>query len=61
VDLITNVSYTNKETKKRMSFSKATMANLPKIIKDLEVSTKKLSYCRQQSFQQCCMGAKESR
>jgi len=41
VDLITNVSDTNKETKKRMSFSKAAMANLAKIIKVLEVSTNK--------------------
>jgi len=42
MDLITNVSYTNKETKKRMSFSKsAAMANLAKTIKVLEVSTNK--------------------
>jgi hypothetical protein len=41
VDLITNVSYTNKETKKRMSFSKAAMANLTKIIKVLEVKKNK--------------------
>jgi hypothetical protein len=30
---------TNDETKKRMKLSKAAMANLTKIIKDLEVST----------------------
>ena len=40
VVLITNDSYTNEETKKRISLSKAEMANLTKITKDLEVSTK---------------------
>ena len=39
VVLITNVSYTNEETKKRISLSKLAMANLTKIIKDLKVST----------------------
>ena len=39
VDFITNESYTNEETKKRISLSKAPIANLIKIIKDLEVST----------------------
>jgi len=39
VVLITNDSYTNEETKKRISLSKPTMANLTKIIKDLEVPT----------------------
>jgi len=39
VVLITNDSYTNEETKKRISLSKPAMANLTKIIKDLEVST----------------------
>jgi len=39
VVLITNDSYTNEETKKRISLSKAEMANLTKITKDLEVST----------------------
>jgi hypothetical protein len=33
VVLITNDSYTNEETKKRISLSKAAMANLTKIIK----------------------------
>jgi len=32
VVLITNVRYTNEETKKRISLSKPAMANLPKII-----------------------------
>jgi hypothetical protein len=37
------------------------MSSLTKIIKDLESFIQdKLSYCRQQSFQQCNMGAKES-
>ena len=36
---LTNESYTNEETKKRISFSKPAMANWIKIIKDLEVST----------------------
>jgi hypothetical protein len=39
VILITNDKYTNEETKKRISLSKPSMANLRKIIKDLEVST----------------------
>jgi hypothetical protein len=39
VVLVTNDSNTNEETKKRFSLSKAAMANLTKIIKDLEVST----------------------
>ena len=39
VVLITNDRYTYEETKKRISFSKPAMANLTKIIKDLEVST----------------------
>jgi len=39
VVLITNDSYTNEETKKRINLSKPTMANLTKIIKGLEVST----------------------
>ena len=57
------VLITNEETKKRISLSKAEMANLTKITKDLEVSkkTQKLSYCRQQSFELCCVGAKETR
>jgi hypothetical protein len=37
--LLTKDSDTNEETKKKMSLSKAAMANLTKIIKDLEVST----------------------
>jgi len=41
VDLITNDRYTNKDTKKSVSLSKPAMANLTKIIKDLEVSTNK--------------------
>jgi hypothetical protein len=62
VVLLSNDSYTNEETKKRICLSKVAEANLTKIIKDFEVSTNtKLSYCRQQSFQQCCMGGKESR
>ena len=36
---ITNDSYTNEETKKRISLSKPAMENLTKIIKGLEVST----------------------
>ena len=36
---ITNDSYTNEETKKRISLSKATMANVTKTIKILKVST----------------------
>jgi len=56
------VVITNKETKKRIRLSKAAMAHLTKITKDLEASTNtNLSYCRQQSFQQYCMGAKKSR
>ena len=56
------VLITNEETKKRISLSKAAMAHLTEITKDLEASTNtNLSYCRQQSFQQYCMGAKESR
>jgi len=39
VVLVTNVSYTNEETKKRIILSKSAMANLTKIIKDLKVST----------------------
>jgi len=39
VVLITNVSYTNEETKKRISLSKPAMANLTNIISALEVST----------------------
>jgi hypothetical protein len=39
VVLITNDSNTNEEKKKRISLSKPAMANLTKIIKDLEVST----------------------
>jgi len=38
VVLITNDSYTCEETKKRISLSKAAMANMTKIIRDLEVS-----------------------
>jgi hypothetical protein len=61
VVLITNDSYNNEETKKRISFSKPAMANLTKIIKVLKFQPiQKMSYCRQQSFQQCCLGAKES-
>ena len=60
VVLITNDSYTNEETKK-IRLKKAAMANLTKIIKDLQVSRQKLSYCSQQSLKQCCMGANESR
>ena len=37
--LITNDSHTSEETKKRINLSKAAMANLTKIIRDLEVST----------------------
>jgi len=40
VVLITNVSYTNEETKKRIRLSKPAMPNLTKIIKVLEFSTK---------------------
>jgi len=39
VVLITNDSYTNEELKRRKSLSKAAMANLTKIIENLEVST----------------------
>ena len=39
VVLFTNDIYTNEETMKRISLSKAQMANLTKITKDLEVST----------------------
>jgi len=39
VVLITNDSYTNEETTKRISLSKPAMENLTKIIKSLEVST----------------------
>ena len=39
VVLITNDSYTNEETKRRISLSKPAMANMTKITKDLEVST----------------------
>jgi len=39
VVLITNDSYTNEETKRRISLSKPAMANVTKITKDLEVST----------------------
>jgi hypothetical protein len=53
---------TNGEIKKRISLSKAAIANLAYIIRNLEVATNtKLHYCRQQSFQQCRMGAEESR
>jgi hypothetical protein len=56
------VLITNEETKKRIRLSKAAMAHLTKIKKDFETSTNtNLSYCRQQSFQQYCMGAKERR
>ena len=56
------VLITNEETKKRIRLSKAAMAHLTNITKDLEASNNtNLSYCRQQSFQQYCMGAKESR
>jgi hypothetical protein len=41
VVLITNVSYTNGETKKRTSLSKETMANLTIIKKDMGISTNK--------------------
>jgi hypothetical protein len=40
VVLITNDSYTNEETKKRINSSKPAMANLTKNINVLEVSTK---------------------
>ena len=39
VVLIANDSYTNEETKKRISLSKAAMTNMTKIIKVLAVST----------------------
>jgi hypothetical protein len=39
VVLITYVSYTNEEAKKRISFSKPAMANLTKIVKDSDVSS----------------------
>jgi hypothetical protein len=63
---VTNCMYlvviTNGEIKKRISLSKAAMANLTITIQNLEVSTNtKLRYCRQQSVQQCCVGAKVSR
>ena len=63
VVLITNDSYTSEETKKRICLSKAAMANLTKIIKSWKFQpTQQLSCCRQQYFQQCCLGAaKESR
>jgi hypothetical protein len=48
--------------KKKISSSNAAMANLRNIIHTLEVPTNiKLCYCIQQSFQQCCVGAKGSR
>jgi hypothetical protein len=51
-DTSTNCMYlvviTNGEIKKRISFSKAAMANLTNIIQNLEVPTnKKLRYCIQ--------------
>jgi sulfur relay (sulfurtransferase) DsrF/TusC family protein len=58
VVLITNGSYNNEETKKRMSLSKPAMANVTKIIKTFKFQP---SHCIKQSFQQCCMGAKENR
>jgi len=39
VVLVTNDSYRNEETKKKISLSKLAMANLTKTIKDSEVST----------------------
>jgi DNA-binding MarR family transcriptional regulator len=39
VIFITNDSYTNEETKKRISLSKPAMTKMTKIIEDLEVST----------------------
>ena len=55
-------NYTNEEMKKRTSLITAPMANLTKVTKNLKFQpTQKLSYCRQQSFQQCSMGAQESR
>ena len=39
VVLITNDSYTNEETKRRISLSKPAMVNMTKITKVLEVST----------------------
>jgi hypothetical protein len=62
VVLITNDSYANEETKKRINLSKPAMANLTKITKDLKFHPiQKLSHRTQYSFQQCCVGAKESR
>ena len=62
VVLITNGSYTNEETKKWICLSKAAMENLTRIIKNCKFQlTQKLSYCREQSFQQGSMGAQESR
>jgi len=46
VVLITNDSYTNEDTKKRITFSKPAMANLTKILKNWKLKpTQKLSYC----------------
>jgi len=39
VVIITNYSYTNEEIKKRISLIKASMPNLTKVTKNLEVST----------------------
>jgi hypothetical protein len=62
VVLITNDSYTNEEITKRTSLIKVAMENLTRIIKFWKFQpTQKLRYCRQQSFQQCSMGAQESR
>ena len=46
VILITNDSYTNEETKKRIYLSKVTNANLTKIMKSFMFQpTQRLSYC----------------
>jgi hypothetical protein len=56
--LITNGSYTNEETKKRISLSKGEMANWTKIIKDLEVSTQELKLLQTTVFPAVMYGCK---
>jgi len=59
VVIFTNDSYTNEENMKSISLGKPAMEQLTKVIKELEVSTN--TNYSQQSFQQACIGAKESR
>jgi hypothetical protein len=58
--LNTSDSYTNEETKKRISFSKPAMGNLTKIIKVLEVSTnRKVKLQQTKAFPAVLCGCKE--